>query len=80
MVVTVRLHTALRRDGTGGPIDRLTLDLPRGATVQAILDALGMEMQDEAVLLVVNGRTAEGGTVLNEGDEVRLVPAIAGGP
>ena len=79
MVVTVRLHTTLRRAGPEGMVDRLMLDLAPGATVQAVLDALEIAVRDDAVLLVVNNRIAEAETVLADGDEVRLIPAMSGG-
>ena len=79
MVVTVRLHTTLRRTGPDGTVDRLTLDLAPGATLQAVLDALGIVLKDDAVLLVVNNRIAGAETALADGDEVRLIPAMSGG-
>jgi molybdopterin converting factor small subunit len=80
VVVTVRLHTTLRRTGPDGTIvDRLTLDLAPGAMVQGVLDALGVELKEDAVLLVVNSRIAGVETVLTDGDEVRLIPAMSGG-
>lgn len=79
MVVSVRLHTTLRRVTPEGVIDRLTLELAPQATVQTVLDALGLSLRDDAILLVVNGRIAETATGLAEGDEVRLIPAMSGG-
>jgi len=79
MVVTVRLHTTLRRADAKGVVDRLVLDLPPAATVQAVLDALGIVLRDDAVLLVVNNRIAGPETALADGDEVRLIPAVSGG-
>jgi molybdopterin converting factor small subunit len=79
MVVTVRLHTTMRRVTPEGVIDRLTLDLSPEATVQSVLDALEVDLRDDAILLVVNGRIAEAATRLAEGDEVRLIPAMSGG-
>jgi molybdopterin converting factor small subunit len=79
MVVSVRLHTTLRRDTPEGVIDRMTLELSPRATVQTVLDALGISVRDDAILLVVNGRIAEITTALTEGDEVRLIPAMSGG-
>jgi molybdopterin converting factor small subunit len=60
-------------------VDRLTLDLAPGATLQAVLDALGIVLKDDAVLLVVNNRIAGAETALADGDEVRLIPAMSGG-
>lgn len=79
MVVTVRLHTTLRRAGPDGTVDRLTLDLAPGATVQAVLGELGVILRDDAILVVVNNRIAGAETALADGDEVRLIPAMAGG-
>ena len=79
MVVRVRLHTTLRRATPEGVIDRLTLELSPQATVQTVLDTLGISVREDAILLVVNGRIAETATALTEGDEVRLIPAMSGG-
>jgi molybdopterin converting factor small subunit len=79
MVVSVRLHTTLRRATPEGVIDRLTLDLSPQATVRTVLDTLGLSLRDGAILLVVNGKIADVDTALAEGDEVRLIPAMSGG-
>ncbi len=47
--------------------------------MQAVLDALGIVLRDDAVLLVVNNRIAGAETALADGDEVRLIPAMSGG-
>lgn len=79
MVVTVRLHTTLRRETPQGIVDRLQLQLAEGATLRTAVDALGISLRDDAILLVVNGRIADVETLLSEGDEVRLIPAMSGG-
>lgn len=79
MVVTVRLHTTLRRETPNGVIDRLALELEPGSTVQTVIDSLGISLREDAILLVVNGRIADAGSALNDGDEVRLIPAMSGG-
>lgn len=79
MVVTVRLHTTLRRETPHGIVDRLQLDLEEGATLRTVVDSLGISLRDDAILLVVNGRIAEATTPLAQGDEVRLIPAMSGG-
>ena len=79
MVVTVRLHTTLRRETPEGIVDRLTLDLAPGATMRTVVEALDVSLRDDAILLVVNGRIADVDTPLAEGDEVRLIPAMSGG-
>lgn len=79
MVVTVRLHTTLRRETPDGVVDRLQLELPEGATLQSVLDRLGISLKDDSILLVLNGRIADAGATLSQGDEVRLIPAMSGG-
>ena len=79
MVVTVRLHTTLRRETPNGVVDRLTLEFAPGSTVQTVIDSLGISLSEDAILLVVNGRIAEADSALKEGDEVRLIPAMSGG-
>jgi sulfur carrier protein ThiS len=79
MVVTVRLHTVLRRQTPQGIVDRLTLDLADGATVATVLDHLGIRGQGDLILLVLNGRPVSPEQALADGDDLRLVPAISGG-
>lgn len=79
MVVTVRLHTTLRRKTEAGLVDRLELELEPGATVASVLKTLGISADEEAIFLVVNRRTASADQLLADGDEVRLMPALSGG-
>lgn len=79
MVVTVRLHTTLRRETPQGIVDRLELQLGEGSTVRTVVDSLEISLREDAILLVVNGKIADVETPLAEGDEVRLIPAMSGG-
>jgi sulfur carrier protein ThiS len=79
MNVTVHLHTILQRGSPERPINRLELELPPGSDLAGLLRELDIEMNPESLLLVVNGRVAEADRQLEEGDEVNLMPAIAGG-
>lgn len=79
MRVHVRLHTTLRRVTPQGVVDRLELELEPGATMAALLEQLQIQPAGRSLLLVVNGRPVSKDHVLNEGDEVRLVPGISGG-
>ena len=58
---------------------RLELELESGATVASVFERLGIPRDDEAIMLVINRRLATLDQPLAEGDEVRLIPAIAGG-
>jgi molybdopterin synthase catalytic subunit len=59
-----------------------TVELPRGATVAELLARLGAERPAEAlrgVAVSVNAEIAGKTHVLNEGDEVGLLPPVSGG-
>jgi sulfur carrier protein ThiS len=77
--ITVRLHTILRRETPQGIIDRVTLELPDGATVGQAVERIDMPSRPRTMLLVVNGKIVQGDHVLSQGDELRLVPGISGG-
>jgi sulfur carrier protein ThiS len=78
LVVSVHLHTSLRRRTAAGPVRRLEADLPPASTLGDLLERL--ELADhEGLLLVVNGRTAGVDQRLEQGDQVNLIPVISGG-
>ncbi len=79
MIVSVRLHTTLRRVTPQGVIDRLQVELEPGATVGSLLAQLQIQPGGRSLLLVVNGKLVHPDHVLADGDEVRLVPGISGG-
>ena len=79
MKVEVRLFATLQRylpAGTDG--DRLSLDLPAGATVRDVMASLKIP-GDLACLTVVNGRDADPDQILCPGDELAMFPPLAGG-
>ncbi len=79
--IHVRLFAAHReRLGT----DHLTLDLPDGATVEDLALALCRESPDlertiDVARFAVNRQYAARSTILHDGDEVALIPPVAGG-
>ncbi len=77
--VSVHLHTILQKQTERGLVDRLQVDLPDGSRVADLLAKLEIEIQPDALLLAVNGRVAELERLLDDGDEVNLMPAISGG-
>jgi len=79
LVVQVHLHTTLRRRGPGGVVRQLEVELPAGGTLADLLEALELRPEPGAVLLVVNGGTADPSLRLRAGDEVHLIPALSGG-
>jgi len=77
--VTVHLHTTLQRETPGGRLRRLEVTLPGASTLDDLLRRLDLAIDPEWTLLVVNGRQASRGQALRDGDEVHLIPALAGG-
>jgi sulfur carrier protein ThiS len=79
MNVSVQLHTILQRRTPNGPLNRLEIKLPADSTLADLLQELSVEMEPDALLLVVNGRMADPEQRLQDGDFVNLMPAISGG-
>jgi molybdopterin synthase catalytic subunit/molybdopterin converting factor small subunit len=74
--VTVRLFAGLReRAGTGERV----LDMPAGAGVADVWAVLGLGEEPSGLLYAVNREYAAGERVLEEGDEVALIPPVSGG-
>jgi sulfur carrier protein ThiS len=79
MVITIHLHSILRRSTPDGMQDRLQMEIEEGTTLKTVLQELDLPVADDALLLVVNGRIADQNQELSGGDEVRFMPAISGG-
>ena len=82
MDVTVLLF-ATHREMVGGAADTV-VSVPERATVDALLAELrarggGWARLPRRAAIAVNRRYADGDTVLAEGDEVALIPPVAGG-
>jgi len=75
VVVHVTYLFGLARQAGGG--HRVPVDLPGGTTVFEALQRLDLSRLE--LHAAVNGNTAADGTVLRDGDEVTLIPAIQGG-
>ena len=79
MQLDIHLHTTLQIQTPEGPVRHLELELPNGSTLQALIDHLGLELDEEETLLVINGKFAELDHELKAGDEIHFIPAISGG-
>jgi MoaE-MoaD fusion protein len=74
--VTVRLFAGLRE--RAGAAER-ELDLPDGSAVEDAWGELGLGAQPPGLLFAVNRRYVEPDQVLNEGDELAVIPPVSGG-
>ncbi len=52
---------------------------PAGSTLADLLIRLEVQLNQDSILLVINGRQAQATQVLTDGDEVHLIPALSGG-
>jgi molybdopterin converting factor subunit 1 len=74
--VNVRLFAGLREQaGTG----ERALDMPDGASVADVWAVLGLGEEPRGLLYAVNREYAAGERVLEDGDEVALIPPVSGG-
>jgi len=73
---------ASHREAMGS--ERLTMEMPEGATVGQLLDKLagdypGLKKLAEHTIVAVNREQVERGHRLRDGDEVALYPPVGGG-
>jgi molybdopterin converting factor subunit 1 len=81
MQITIRLF-AILRDRCG--ISELALDLPQGSTVAVARDEFQRQFPQSSDIMAraayaVNRSYAPVTTVLQEGDEVAVIPPVSGG-
>jgi sulfur carrier protein ThiS len=77
--VIAHLHTILQRQTPEGLVDRLEVDLSDNNRVADLLSLLEISLPVDALLLAVNGRVADVEQILQDGDQVNIMPAISGG-
>ena len=79
MEVSVYLNTILGRETPDGALRKLVVELPDNSSVEDFVQQLGIELSLDALWLIVNGRLVDERSILQQGDRVRLMPAISGG-
>ena len=57
---------------------RTKIDIPRGSNVSYVLKIFNIP-EEEAYIVLVNGRHAKKNVILTNGDEMNVFPAIVGG-
>ena len=79
-MVTVRLFAGLRERAGVGTVD---VELPAGASVADLLAAMGGTpvgpLGPRQCVVAINREYADASALVNEGDEVALVPPVSGG-
>ncbi len=79
VTVKVRLHATLRRLTPEGMQNRVTVELSPAATVADLIEALGIGLDADALMVLIGQRRIYAGHPLQDGDEVQLFPPISGG-
>jgi sulfur carrier protein ThiS len=79
MYVTVQLHTVLRNKLEASNKRTFEHKLPENSRVAELLHSLKIDLPEEALLIVINGKIASFETILKDGDKIDIIPAIAGG-
>lgn len=79
MLVQVHLYTILSEKIPKGKCNPFIFHLREKSTIQDLLNDLQIYFNQEALVMIVNGKSAFIDTVLTDGDKVDLVPAISGG-
>ena len=77
MNVSVKCFAQLARDAVCDHSGGTPHDLRAGATVNDLIDKLGLP-REQIKLVFVNSRIVPAETTLNEGDQVALAPATGG--
>jgi sulfur carrier protein ThiS len=62
-----------------GPQSHLDLDLEEGTRLNQVVEKLGYVDQIEHMILAINGVVADPEDILQDGDTLRIMPAISGG-
>jgi sulfur carrier protein ThiS len=77
ITITVRLYSILRqRDGR--TVDRMEVELPDGSRAEDVLHQLEVPESLELVL-AINEQVVAKSAILNNGDHLSIIPAVAGG-
>jgi sulfur carrier protein ThiS len=79
MIIIVHLHTVLQRQTSEGVVSQLEVSIPPKSTINDLLIQLKIDYPLDSLLLVVNGRLVEVDHILQNGDQINLMPAISGG-
>lgn len=77
MVVTVILHASLQNQTQPGWQGQFDVTLLSGSTLGELIPDLGVELPLEKTVMLVNGQQTGPSIVLQDGDLIKLIPAIS---
>lgn len=79
ITVHIYLHSILVKYSPDGQTRRLSLDLESNSTLMDIISKLGIDLNEQHLLLAVNGKVVDLGQQLADQDNVHLMMPISGG-
>ncbi len=79
MVIQVVLHSILQRQAPESFQGRLAVELPDGSQMKDLLIQLAINYPMESLILAINGRVGNEESLLKDGDQVNIMPALGGG-
>ncbi len=79
MQITVHLHTVLQIETADGLVRLTTVKLPEGGSARDVMSLLAIVYPESSLLVVVNGRLSHLDHILQDADDLHLMPAISGG-
>ncbi|MEJ2487734.1 MAG: MoaD/ThiS family protein [Anaerolineales bacterium] len=79
ITVFVYLHSTLVKFSPDGQTRKFELKSPQNSTLGDLITKLGIDPNDEHLLLAVNGKVAEEDQILENQDHVHLMMPISGG-
>ena len=62
-----------------GLVRLVDVELPDAGTARDVMARLGLEYPESSLLVVVNGRVTHLDHILQDADELHLMPSISGG-
>jgi molybdopterin converting factor small subunit len=77
--IKVRLHATLRRPTPDGYQNRLTVNLDEDATVGSLLEAIGLDQDQDHLMVLIGRRRVDPDHRLVPDEQVDLFPPISGG-
>jgi sulfur carrier protein ThiS len=79
MIVMVHLHTTIRDRLSQRYKRQFEMELVTNSRVNNLLEMLQIEISEDALIIVVNGKVVSISDTLKNGDRVDIIPAISGG-
>ena len=79
IIVQVYLHSTLIEYSTDGKTRKCKVTLPQNSRLKDLMTNLGIDQNNQLLLLAVNGKVADEEQILEQNDSVHFMMPISGG-